>query len=82
MTTRNEPDLQSRARRLGLYGLLAHWDDVLEQAWLAGLIGWEEAERRRRGFERRRRRARLTRFKPLVDFDWGWPRKVDRAQVE
>jgi hypothetical protein len=82
MTMRTDDDLPARARRLGLYGLLAHWDDVVGQTWLPDLIGWEEAERRRRGFERRLRRARLTRFKPLVDFDWNWPKKIDRAQVE
>jgi DNA replication protein DnaC len=82
MTTRSDGDLQARARRLGLYGLLAHWDDVAGQNWLPDLIGGEEVERRRRGFGRRLRRARLTRFKPLVDFDWNWPKKIDRAQVE
>ncbi len=84
MTTRPraEDELQARARRLGLYGLLARWDDVRGADWLPTLLGGEEDERRRRGFERRLRRARLMRFKPLADFDWSWPKKIDRAQVE
>jgi DNA replication protein DnaC len=31
---------------------------------------------------RRVRNARVGRFKPLADFDWSWPRAIDRAQVE
>lgn len=27
-------------------------------------------------------RARLGTFKPLADFDWTWPKKIDRAQIE
>lgn len=82
MTTRTDGELLTRARRLGLYGLLAHWDEIRGETWLSGLLDGEEKERRRRGFERRLRRARLTRFKPLADFDWSWPKKIDRAQVE
>lgn len=82
MTTRCDNDLLARARRLGFYGLLARWDEIQHQDWLPALLGAEEKERRRRGFERRLRRARLTRFKPLADFDWNWPKKIDRAQVE
>ncbi len=75
-------DLQQRAKALKLYGLLAHWPDVAEQAWVEELLGWEEKERSRRGLERRLRRARLGTFKPLEDFDWTWPKKVDRPQIE
>ncbi len=82
MTTRADDGLLARARRLGLYGLLARWDEVQGQDWLPGLLGAEEHERRRRGFERRLRRAWLTRFKPMADFDWDWPKKIDREQVE
>lgn len=28
------------------------------------------------------RRARLGNFKPLADFDWNWPKKIDRSQIE
>ena len=39
-------------------------------------------ERSRRSLERRLRNAQLSNFKSLADFDWGWPKKVDRDQVE
>jgi DNA replication protein DnaC len=75
-------DLERRARALQLHGLLAHWQDVHRQPWLAQLLAWEEEERARRGLERRLRQARLGPFKPLADFDWSWPKKIDRPQVE
>jgi DNA replication protein DnaC len=74
--------LAERARRLGLYGLLAHWEEVCEQAWLPVLLDYEERERQRRSLERRLQQSRLGRFKPLADFDWSWPRKLDRARFE
>ncbi len=75
-------DLKKRALALKLYGLLTRWDEVHEQPWVANLIAWEEAERARRGLERRRRRARLGVFKPVADFDWSWPKEIDREQIE
>lgn len=74
--------LKTRAKALKLYGLLAHWEETPEPAWIETLIGWEEQERARRGLERRLRNARLGRFKPLADFDWQWPTRCDRAAVE
>ena len=75
-------DLQQRARALKLYGLLAHFDDIATEPWIPDLLDWEETERSRRGLERRLKRARLGTFKPLEDFDWTWPKKIDRAQIE
>ncbi len=74
--------LAERARRLGLYGLLAHWQELAHQPWVETLIGHEEAERRRRSLERRIRLSKVGCFKPLADFDWNWPRKIDRPLVE
>ena len=77
-----KPSLRSRAITLKLYGLLAHWDEVCDQPWLPHLIDWEEEVRRQRTMERRLKRARLGQFKPMADFDWTWPEKIDRAQIE
>jgi len=74
--------LRRRAKALNLQGLLAHWPDVDETAWVQELIQWEEEERARRSLERRLRDAHIGRFKPLCDFDWDWPAKCDRAAVE
>jgi DNA replication protein DnaC len=39
-------------------------------------------DRARRGLERRLSRSRLERFKAMADFDWNWPKKIDRGLVE
>ncbi|SDR63056.1 IS21-like element helper ATPase IstB [Paraburkholderia tuberum] len=75
-------NLQERANALRLYGLLAHWTDISEAAWVEPLLQWEEDERARRSLERRIRDAHLGSFKPLCDFDWAWPTRCDRAAVE
>lgn len=75
-------DLRERARRLGLWGLLAHWESFAEAPWLETLLGYEEQERARRSLERRLSRAKIGRFKPMAQFDWSWPKKIDRELVE
>lgn len=81
-TIQSDQDLRERAARLGLHGLLANWDEVLGSNWLAPLMAYEEAERKRRSLERRIKSARLGRFKMLADFDWTWPKKIDRHVIE
>lgn len=39
-------------------------------------------DRAKRSLERRLARSRLGRFKPMADFDWSWPKRIDRPQVE
>lgn len=79
-----QPDdtLRARAQKLGLYGLLASWSEHLDHPWLEPLIEGEERERKRRSMERRQLAAKLGRFKLLADFDWSWPKQVDRSQIE
>ncbi len=73
---------QDRAGRLRLHGLIAHWEDAAPADWVGTLIEWEEQERARRSLERRLLDARIGRFKPLADFDWGWPKRADRGAFE
>jgi DNA replication protein DnaC len=85
------PELRSRLAQIGLRALPAGLDDFLARAvkgsWsphqlLEELARAEEAERSRRSLERRLRQARLGRFKPMADFDWTWPKKIDRPVIE
>jgi len=76
------PQLRKRIADLKLYGLLARWDELGEEPWVAELAQYEETERHRRSLERRIRNARLGSFKPLADFDWSWPKLLDRTHVE
>jgi DNA replication protein DnaC len=74
--------LQVRAKALHLFGLLAHWQEIEETAWLPTLLDWEEQERARRSLERRLAEAHIGRFKLLSDFDWAWPKQCDRGAIE
>ena len=85
LTTTNSPShdpLMERARRLGLYGLLARWQEFGDQPWVPTLIECEEMERSRRSLERRIRTSKVGRFKPMADFDWSWPKTIDRPLIE
>jgi len=82
MARQSETDLKDRARRLKLWGLLAQWESLSKQAWVREYLSVEEDERDRRSLERRIHGARLGAFKSMADFDWQWPEKIDRDQVE
>src|SRR5229473_7403987 len=84
-------DLAKGLATLGLRHTAARLDDVVALAtkrrWsptqlLEHLVATEQQERTRRSLERRRARSRLGRFTPMSDFDWAWPKRLDRAVVE
>ncbi len=74
--------VRSRLTKLGLFGLLARWDEIATKPWLEELLVIEEAERQKRTLARRLRNARIGAFKPIADFDWAWPRKIERQGIE
>ena len=74
--------LKNRLRGLGLYGLLAHTDEILNEDWLPRLLDMEETERKRRSLERRLKNACIGRFKLMADFDWKWPKTIDRQLTD
>lgn len=73
--------LLQRAKILKLPGIISHWDEIKETAWIQTLIEWEEEERSRRSLERRIRTAAIGRFKSIDQFDWSWPKSFDRDAV-
>src|SRR2546428_8047566 len=84
-------DLVNALTTLGLRHTAAHLDDVVALAtkrrWsitqlLEHLVASEQQERTRRSLERRLLRSRLGRFTPMSDFDWAWPKRLDRPTVE
>ena len=76
--------LKQQAIALKLHGLLAHWHEVTQEQhpWLETLLSWEQAERKQRSLERRLNSAKLGRFKPLNEFDWQWPDKIDQQAIQ
>lgn len=78
-----DPDrARERAHKLGLWGLLAHWDELQDEPFLPRLLHLEEEERQKRSLCRRIRNARIGAIKPMTDFDWNWPAKIHRPSVE
>lgn len=77
----SEDLLLQRIKALKLHGLAQHYDEIAEQPWLLELLSWEEEYRTVRGLANRLRAARIGKFKPLVDYDWDWPRKCDRNAI-
>jgi DNA replication protein DnaC len=74
--------LKSRLRRLNLYGLLAHVEQIIAEPWLERVLEIEESERQSRSLKRRLGNARLGALKPMVDFDYAWPTELDRTLLE
>jgi len=83
--------LAEALRALGLRRTAADLADFLARAtrsrWspavlLEELVRAESQDRARRSLERRLSRARLGTFKPIADFEWDWPKSIDRAAVE
>lgn len=57
----------------------AHWGYV---EFLARLIAGEALLRQERSVQRRIRQARFPVIKTLEQFQWSWPRKINRLQVQ
>ena len=83
--------LANDLRRLGLNRTADELNDIIAQAarkrWsatvlLEHIVAAELEEKQRRSVESRLKRARLGRFKPLADWDWGWPTGLDRPALE
>lgn len=79
----NSESLKQQAIKLKLYGLQQHWHELKEEhySWLSQLLDWEHDERQQRSLERRLNSAKLGRFKPLNEFDWQWPTKIDQQAI-
>jgi DNA replication protein DnaC len=90
-TTIPRNDLAAQLQQIGLRAVPTELDDFLARAtkahWsarvlLEQLAQAEAAERSRRSLERRLRLSGIKSFKPMADFDWSWPTKIERDVVE
>jgi DNA replication protein DnaC len=84
-------DLAAQLQGIGLHATAAGLDDLLARATqrrldlrtlLETIVQTETTDRSRRSLERRTLRSRLGTFKPIADFDWSWPKKIDRSLIE
>lgn len=83
--------LTEQLTSLGLRHTAAHLDDTIALAtkrrWsptqlLEALVEGEQKERASRSLDRRVARSHVGRFKSMADFDWAWPKRIDREAVE
>jgi len=90
-TTTQSSSLPAQLQQIGLRALPTQLDDFLARAaksrWsshkiLEQLVQAEIAERSRRSLERRLRLSGIKRFKPMADFEWSWPAKIEREVIE
>jgi DNA replication protein DnaC len=90
-TTTPSSSLAAQLGHIGLRALPSQLDDFLARAskarWspcqiLEQLAQAEIAERSRRSLERRLRLSGIKAFKPMADFDWSWPAKIERDVIE
>ena len=84
-------DLATQFNYLGLLVTAQGLDDLVARAstgrWsprqlLEEIARSEIQDLARRSLERRLAQARLGRFKPMGDFEWHWPKKIDRPLIE
>ena len=77
-----EKDMRKLAAKLGFHAIESKWSEYGDKPWLADLLKAEAEERERRGLQTRLKDAQIGPFKPMAEFDWSWPEKIDRQQVE
>src|SRR3990172_1414995 len=83
--------LRAQLTNLKLSYLLEHFESLTQQAaaeqwthieYLARLIEGEAHRREDRSIQRRIGLARFPVLKTLDQFDWGWPKKINRLQIQ
>jgi DNA replication protein DnaC len=90
-TTTPINSLTVQLQNIGLCAVPAQLDDFLARAmkarWsprqvLEQVAQIEADERSHRSLERRLRLSGIKSFKPMADFDWSWPAKIERDLIE
>lgn len=84
-------ELAATLARIGLRSTAVSLDAILAKAthgqWshkrlLEEIALLENQDKARRSLDRRLVRSKIGRFKPIADFEWGWPKQIDRALIE
>lgn len=84
-------NLTARLDKIGLRAISQNLDDFIARAttgrWSPHLLLEKLSEieadyRSQRSLERRFSVSGIKKFKPMADFDWNWPKKIDRDVIE
>jgi DNA replication protein DnaC len=90
-TTTKTTEIKEQLAQVGLLALSECIEDFLARASkgrfsprqiVEEIVRLETTEGAKRSLERRLQRSRIGRFKPLTDFDWNWPKKIERDVIE
>jgi len=90
-TTTKSPDIKDQLVQIGLVALAGCSEDFLARASkgrfsprqvVEEIVRLEMTEGAKRSLARRLERSRIGRFKPIADFDWNWPKKLERDIIE
>ena len=92
MTQSDQARLDAQLQRLQLHYIQDHYQEPWPPKppssssrhldYLAQLVEGEAAMRESRSIERRIRNARFPVLKTLDDFQWSWPKKINRPQIQ
>jgi DNA replication protein DnaC len=91
MTPSDQTRLDTQLQRLHLHHIRSHYQAAATKAaeeqcsyvdYLAQLIEGETTLRENRSIERRIRNARFPVLKTLEEFQWSWPNKINRPQIQ
>ncbi len=83
--------LAQKLKLSGLRYLADHLDDVVALAtkkrWstvqiLEHIVALESDDRAKKSLDRRFARSHVGRFKSIADYDWNWPKQIDRPAIE
>src|ERR1700722_10609167 len=91
MTPSDLTRLDTQLQRLQLHHIQSHYQALATKAaeqqrshldYLAQLVEGEAAVHEKRSIERRIKNARFPVLKSLDDFQWSWPKKINRPQIQ
>jgi len=91
MTPSDQTRLETQLQQLHLHHIKSHYQAAATKAaeqqrshvdYLAHLIEGETALRDNRSIERRIKNARFPVLKTLEEFQWSWPKKINRPQIQ
>jgi DNA replication protein DnaC len=79
-------NLMQRANQLRIYSIAAYWDEIKKipklMEHIEQILSWEEEEKKRRQLDLLVRKNGLKKFDFMAEFDWKWPKKINREQIE
>ena len=79
-------NLPQKANQLRIYSIASQWETIQKKPELLKnveqILHWEEEERKKRKLALLVRKNGLKSITPMATFDWQWPKKINREQIE